>query len=159
MAQKKFTALPAADPVDGSEIAAIVQAGVSKRITLQEIADFGGGSVQIVDVDTSPATFAFDFELSEDRIFNCTPAFGGVTKEINLENFANAKRFTFMFELSGGAVLDFTAIGSGFMMNDVRWNLGPDLWIEPGDGKFLGKATYDGTDWWVEISGGPYVKT
>lgn len=33
MAQKKFTQLPTADPLDGTEIYAIVQGGVSKKVT------------------------------------------------------------------------------------------------------------------------------
>lgn len=44
MARKKFTQLPAADtPLSGDEIIAIVQDGVSKQATTQDIADLGGG--------------------------------------------------------------------------------------------------------------------
>jgi hypothetical protein len=160
MAQKKFTALPAAGALDGTEIVAVVQGGVSKKTTAQAVADLGtGGTLTLVDVDTSPGTFNFDFEDNVERIFNCTPAFGGGSKMINLSNHLNALSFKFIIEISGGTGLQFTAIGSGIRMDDVRWNLSPDIWIEPSDGKFLGEATYDGTDWFIKISGGPYVKT
>lgn len=115
--------------------------------------------LDLVTVDTTPGTLEFDFELKQQRIFKCSPAFGGTSKVINLSNFTNALKFTFIFELSGGAGITFVSIGSGIRMDDARWSLGPDIWIEPGDGKFLGEATYDGTDWFIKISQGPYVKT
>lgn len=43
MARKKFTQLPAADTLTGSEIIAVVQDGVSKQSTTQDVADLGGG--------------------------------------------------------------------------------------------------------------------
>jgi len=46
---KKYSQLPAAGTPDGSEITAIVQGGVSKQITLQEIADLGGGGGGTID--------------------------------------------------------------------------------------------------------------
>ena len=156
MAQKKFTQLPAASSLDGTEILAAVQGGSSARSTAQDVAN---RALTFLEVDTTPATFEFDFESTVNRVFNCTPSFGGGSKTINLSNFSNAKAFSFIMEISGGTSLGFTAIGSGFRMDDVRWSLGPDLWIEPGDGIFLGEAVYNGTDWLVKISGGPYVKT
>lgn len=156
MAQKKFTQLPAAGTLDGTEIAAVVKSGVSSQTTTGSIANIG--SVDILDVDTSPGTFEFDFEEKKERIFSCNPAFTGA-KSINLLNFVNAVSFKFIIEISGGAALTFVSVGSGIRMDDIRWNLSPDIWIEPSDGKFLGEATYDGTDWFIKISGGPYVKT
>lgn len=158
MAQKKFTGLPAAATLTGTEIAAVVQGGVSSKTTTQDIANLSSGGLDLVTVDTSPGTFEFDFQLKQQRVFNCAPVFTGV-KSINLSNFANAVSFQFILEISGGAALTFVSVGSGIRMDDVRWNLSPDIWIEPGDGKFLGEATYDGTDWYIKISGGPYVKT
>lgn len=48
MARKKFTELPAADALTGSEIVAVVQDGASKQSTVQDIANLapGGGSGQ-----------------------------------------------------------------------------------------------------------------
>jgi hypothetical protein len=157
MAQKKFTQLPAASALDGTEILAAVQGGVSVRTTTQDAANLS--ALTSLTVDTAPGTFDFNFELKTERIFVCEPSFTGF-KTINLSNFANARAFRFIIDIStGGAILSFTSIGSGIRMDDVRWSLSPDIWFEPGEGKFLGEATYDGTDWFVKISGGPYTKT
>lgn len=43
MAKKKFTQLPAAGALTGTEIVAVVQSGVSKQTTAQAIANLGGG--------------------------------------------------------------------------------------------------------------------
>jgi len=133
MAQKKFTQLPASAALDGTEILAAVQGGASTQSTAQAVAN---RALTFLEVDTEPGTFEFNFESTVNRVFNCTPAFSGA-KTINLSNFSNAKAFSFIMEITGGAIIGFTAIGSGFRMDDVRWSLGPDVWIEPGDGKFL----------------------
>jgi hypothetical protein len=46
MARKKFTQLPVAGTLAGDEIVAIVQDGVSKQSTAQDIADLGSGGVE-----------------------------------------------------------------------------------------------------------------
>ena len=157
MANKKISELSTAGTLTGPELVEVVQGGVNVKTTAQDIADLSG--LSSLDVDTSPATLEFNFNSKVERIFICTPAFGGGLKTINLSNFSNAKKFSFIIDSTGDLILRFVAVGFGFRMDDVRWELGPDQLIEYGAGKFLGEATFDGADWFVKISGGPYVKT
>lgn len=46
MAKKKFTQLPIASTLDGSEIVALVQDGTSKQSTVQEISGLSGVSLK-----------------------------------------------------------------------------------------------------------------
>lgn len=45
MANKKISELPVGNAPDGSELLEVVQAGINKKLTAQQIADLGGGGV------------------------------------------------------------------------------------------------------------------
>jgi hypothetical protein len=61
MAKKKFTELPAATtPLAGTEIIAIVQGGVSKQTTVDDLPAGGGGSQNLDDVLTEGADLTTD---------------------------------------------------------------------------------------------------
>lgn len=71
MARKKFTQLPAADALGGSEIVAIVQDGVSKRTTVSAIATGGASSFLEWDFGTS-GTNPGDYPTDESKIYITT---------------------------------------------------------------------------------------
>jgi hypothetical protein len=52
MADKKISEMTDAAPATGAEMIEVVQGGVNKRLTTQQIADLGGGAVDSVNGDT-----------------------------------------------------------------------------------------------------------
>lgn len=152
MAQKKYTELSASTTEDGTEIIAYVQGGASVRGTLQKIANLSGGVLSVV---TTAGTITLNFNSRPTRNFVGATSFS-TPKTISHSNDGNAVRYEFTFEITDPAAkLTFPA---AYIMSDVRWEaVNPQEW-EPADiGKYKATATYDGTNWWLEISSAPYV--
>lgn len=148
MPQKKFTQLDPGTSPTGAEITAHVQGGVSVRSTvlLDTLSDRS-------TVDTSPATLDFNFSFKQHRIFACPTSFSS-PKTISLSNASNALTFKFSFLIASGAAL---TIPEGFLMDDVRYASGPNIWVPDGEGKFTGEAFYDGTNWFLKISASNFI--
>lgn len=71
MAKKKFTQLPVADALDGSEILAIVQDGVSKQTTANQLSSGGFSAFGEWDFATSGPSPG-DFPTDQTRIYVIT---------------------------------------------------------------------------------------
>lgn len=150
MAQKKYTELGAASTEDGTEIIAYVQGGTSVQGTLQRIANLSGGVLSVV---TTAGTITLNFANKIQRNFAGATSFA-TPKTVARSNDTNAVRFEFTFEITNvAAVLTFT----GYKMSDVRWDATSDEWEPAETGKYKAIATYDGTDWLLDISPSPYV--
>lgn len=83
MAKKKFTELPAADTLSGTEIIAIVQEGESRRTTVSAVAT--GGAVTFLEWDfatsgVSPGDFPTDqtkiYVATDDSVYPAGTWFG-----------------------------------------------------------------------------------
>lgn len=160
MGRKKFTELPAADALTGVEIVAVVQDGVSKQTTAQDIADLapggGGGGVDSVAPSTAGGTITLNFQTSVDRIFVGDASFA-TPKTIALSNDAGALRLSFVFQITNvAAVLTFPA---SFKMTEdgVRWNASTNEWTPDGIGLFEAYAIFDGASWLMRISPSAYT--
>jgi len=66
MANKKITELPTASTPDGNELVEVVQGGVNKKVTTQDIADLGGGTQDLQQVLTAGATLTGDNVINTD---------------------------------------------------------------------------------------------
>lgn len=152
MAQKKYTQLPSSSTEDGSEIIAYVQNGVSVQGTLQKIAKLYGGIISVV---TTGATITLAFDNKSNPNFIGATSFA-TAKAIAHSNDTNGVQYVFIFNVTNvAAKLTFPA---GYIMSDVRWEaVNPQEWEPAEIGKYKATATYDGTNWWLEISAAPYV--
>lgn len=152
MAQKKYTQLVAASTEDGTEIIAYVQGGTSVQGTLQRIANLSDGVLSVV---TTAGTITLNFANKIRRNFAGATSFA-TPKTIAHSNDSNAVKYSFHFNITDvAAKLTFPA---AYIMSDARWEAAnPQEW-EPADiGKYKATATYDGTNWWLEISPSPYI--
>ena len=71
MARKKFTELPAADTLSGTEIIAIVQEGESRRTTVSAVAT--GGAVSFLEWDFATSGVSpGDYPTDETKIYITT---------------------------------------------------------------------------------------
>lgn len=168
----KYTDLPAAGPLDGSEILAIVQGGNSKQTTTQDIADLGpggpGGSVESVTGDfidnTDPAnpvmlrevnfvtvataggTLDLDFGGSVSTIFYLDASFA-TAKAVTISNDSYASRFEFLIDITNvAATLDFGA-GTTFESDDPRFDEATQLLTFKSIGAYTIHGTFDGLHW------------
>jgi hypothetical protein len=108
-----------------------------------------------VSADTSGATITLNFSNNAAPTFFGSASFA-TAKAIAHSNDANGAKYSFHFQITDpDAKLTFPA---AYIMSDVRWEaVNPQEW-EPADiGKYKATATYDGTNWWLEISASPYV--
>lgn len=104
-------------------------------------------------VDTTGATITLNFSNNASAIFRGSASFA-TAKAVARSNDTNAVRFEFAFEITDvAAILTFT----GYKMSDVRWNATIDQWEPAETGKYKSVATYDGTDWLLDISPSPYI--
>jgi hypothetical protein len=108
-----------------------------------------------VSTDTTGATITLNFANNPVRNFFGSASFA-TAKAIAHSNAGNAVKYDFMFEITNtNAKLTFPA---GYIMSDVRWEqTNPQEWEPAETGKYKATATYDGTNWWLEISASPYV--
>lgn len=103
-------------------------------------------------ISTAGSTITFDFDSRRDRIFYGSASFS-TTKTIALSNSTNAVRLCFIFQITDvAAVLTFP---SSFLMSDPRWNDSTYEWTAVEAGKYKAEAKYDGTNWYIDITG-PY---
>lgn len=99
----RYTDLPAAAALDGSEILAVVQSGDSVQTTAQAIADLGGGSgasVNVQLVDTSTASFNLDLDSSAISILSSSDALTADTTATRT-NTTNSALVYWQFEATG----------------------------------------------------------
>jgi hypothetical protein len=180
MAKKKFTELPAATtPLDGTEIIAIVQGGVSKKTTVDDLPAGGGGTVdsivagQNVSVDdTDPANPIVSVSLAMGSITVSTSASSTITlpfsnniivafignlpidepKLIEITNVTAVHlQLIFFFEISDvAAVLEWE---TNVKMADVRWNSVSKEWTPDGEGlyKAVGHYNVEDDEWLIDI--------
>lgn len=105
-------------------------------------------------IDTSGGTLTVNFASKAERLFYGSASFASA-KAVALSNATNAKRFEFGFQVTNlAAKLTFP---SGFLMNDVNWEVSnPQEWEPPYLGKYIIKASLINADWFMTIDG-PYV--
>lgn len=108
-----------------------------------------------VSVDTTAATITLNFSNNGEATFYGSASFA-TAKAIAHSNAGNAAKYNFTFEITDvAAKLTFPA---SYIMSDVRWEgSNPQEWEPAEIGKYKATATYDGTNWWLEISPNPYV--
>lgn len=149
--------LSPASALDGSEIVGLSQGGSPRRVTTQDIANLGssGSVIGSSSLTTTGGTITMNFSDNIIMVFNGQTSFAAA-KLIAHSNDSNAMKYDFMFEITNvAAKLTFPA---GYIMSDVRWEqTNPQEWEPAETGKYKATATYDGTNWWLEISAAPYV--
>ena len=91
---------------------------------------------------------------SDDLVFYNAAAIGGA-RTWSLTNSSNAKKFTFLFEISGGLYVQ--TMPASFIMSDVRWDDGAKTWTPIEQGKYKAVGLFDGTNWFLEISPSTYL--
>lgn len=108
-----------------------------------------------ISADTSGGTITLNFNNNGTPTFFGSASFA-TPKTIAHSNDGNGVKYDFMFQITNiDAKLTFPA---GYIMSDVRWEaLNPQEWEPAETGKYKATATYDGTNWWLEISASPYV--
>lgn len=108
-----------------------------------------------VSVSTAGATITLNFSNNGIATFFGSASFA-TAKAIAHSNDSNAVKYDFTFNITNtNAKLTFPA---GYIMSDVRWEqTNPQEWEPAETGKYKATATYDGTNWWLEISPSPYV--
>src|SRR5690349_15381172 len=107
MAQKKFTELVAATALDGSEVAAIVQGGVSKKATAQDIADLASGLQSIV----AGANITVDDTDPENPIISSSGGGGSQNLQSVLDEGSTATLDTNIeINLENGAIKSVTSV-------------------------------------------------
>lgn len=108
-----------------------------------------------ISVDTSGATITLNFNNNGTATFFGSASFA-TAKAIAHSNDSNAVKYDFTFQITDvAAKLTFPA---GYIMSDIRWEAAnPQEWEPAETGKYKATATYDGTNWWLEISASPYV--
>lgn len=104
-------------------------------------------------VDTSLGTIFLPFSGTRDRIFYGSSSFSS-SKFISLSSSSNAKRLTFIFQITDtAAILTFP---SSFRMSDAMWGAnGAYTWQGLDVGTYKAKAEFDGTLWYLDMFG-PY---
>lgn len=112
----------------------------------------GGSSLTEVTVDESGSPVTLNMNGNQEQLFVGTPAISAPVT-IQMTNVTSALRFTYFFNLSGLSAL---TLPSNFILNDARWNNGTKVWTPLDTGNYKMVGTYDGTNWWVEITGGTY---
>lgn len=75
-------------------------------------------------------------------------------KTVAFSNDTNAMEFSFLFQIDAGFYLEWP---STVIMNDVRWDTSTQRWTALESGKYRGKADFDGTNWFLEISQSIFV--
>lgn len=108
-----------------------------------------------ISVSTSSGTITLNFNNNGTATFFGSASFA-TAKAIAHSNDSNAVKYDFTFQITDvAAKLTFPA---GYVMSDVRWEqTNPQEWEPAETGKYKATATYDGTNWWLEISPNPYV--
>lgn len=108
-----------------------------------------------LSVVTTAGSITLNFGNKRGRGFFGATSFA-TPKTIAHSNDTNAVRYAFHFQITDPAAkLTFPA---GYIMSDVRWEAAnPQEWEPAEIGKYKATATYDGTNWWLEISPAPYV--
>lgn len=143
---KKISELPVASALTGSEAMEVVQGGINKQTTSQDLANIsGGGPFDQVSVDVSGGTITLDIDSFIQRMFEGNASFG-TPKTIALSNDTNALVINFKFNLSNvAAVLTFP---SEFRMQTVeaRWSAGANTFTPTATGVHEGSATYSTED-------------
>jgi len=103
----------------------------------------------VLSVSTSGGTITLNFDSTTERVFVGNATFAG-PKTIALSNSSYAAILEFVFAITNvAAVLTFP---STFIMNDVRWDAGAKTWTPDDTGTFKAKATWNGTNWLLDIS-------
>lgn len=115
----------------------------------------GEGRSGVSSVSTAGGTITLDFLSAYKMSFIGSASFS-TPKTIAHSNAGNAAEYDFMFEITNvAAKLTFPA---AYIMSDARWEgSNPQEWEPTEVGKYKATATYDGINWWLEISAAPYV--
>lgn len=150
MANRKISELPASGALTGAELVELVQGGINKQTTTQDIADLGGGGVTSVVPDASEtvkgiieiATQA-EANTGTDDVRAVTPlklanekgASGGIVGmsgfSIAFKNLANT--FTSLFQNAATAVRTYTFPDRSMTVAGTDDFIGvEDIWVDAG---------------------------
>lgn len=106
---KRITELTTASTPTGAELFEIVQGGVNKKATLNNIVDLVPQDFVQAIVDTTGDTITLDLDSALDGSFSGSAAFAA-PREVVLTNFSRAAKWDFNFEVSDVSVpIDFGA--------------------------------------------------
>jgi len=158
MAKKKFTQLPVADALTGEEIIALVQGGASKQTTVQEVVNLAVGinEVGFTDLGTGSGTLDLNFGDAYIGFFRGQTSFA-TAKNVTTSVDSNAFQFHFSFQISNvAATLTFPSGYTGDS-SDPRWDSTNRRWTADSIGKYKVVGTFDGAEWKVEFSTGPFL--
>jgi hypothetical protein len=146
---------------------------ITGQMTIDVDADSGAGtyavwSVNLVGIpssavsligssipSTAGGTVTLDFNGKIIVIFTGSAVFGGA-KIIAYSNDSLALKFDFMFQI--GNVSHALTFPSNTRMNDIRFNSITKIWASIAEiGFFKAHGTFDGTNWWIDISTANYT--
>lgn len=158
MAKKKFTQLTVADALTGDEILAVVQSETSKQTTIQDVVALvtGINEVGFTDLGTGSGTLDLNFGDAWIGFFRGQTSFG-TAKNVTISSASNAFQFHFSFEISNVAATLTFPVGYTGDFSDPRWDTDNRRWTADSIGKYKVVGTYDGAEWKVEFSTGPFV--
>lgn len=157
MANAKITDLPTASTPSGTELIEVVQSGVNKKTTLQDVANLAAiPAAYVIDqasADTSGGTITLNMNSQKQRSFVGSASFAG-PKTLALSNATVALFFNFIFNVTNTAAV--ITMPSDFLMSSGDFD-GAD-WTPPDTGKFEIGGAFDDTnnEWYVKVSG-PFI--
>jgi hypothetical protein len=156
MANKKISELPSASAPTGVELLEVVQGGINKQSTSQDIANLGLPPVYTIDqVTTSVAggtiTLDMNSQIQRSHVGSATFA---TAKAIALSNTTNSMFFNFFFEVTNVAAV--LTVPSDWLMSTDDFD-GTD-WTPPATGKYEIGGSFDDLNnvWYVKLAG-PFV--
>lgn len=152
MANKKISALPTASALDGSELSEIVQGGVNKKVTTQEIADLAiaGGATDYSRhaVAISGSTLTLDMDNQAKRNFDLT-ATRSSAFTIAFSNATNMVESVLTLRLTGSIAITMpsTVEMQQYETTNSRWNTSTQILTLVGTTatRFMISFYFDGT--------------
>lgn len=102
---------------------------------------------------TTGGTITLDCNSQKKRVHLGSATFA-TPKTIALSNTTNARQFFFLFQITNVAAV--LTMPSDFLLNDPNWDESANTWTPTDVGRYILAGYFDGTNWWVNISGAPY---
>jgi hypothetical protein len=108
----------------------------------------------LVQFDATLANIALDFSGNSEVTFVASVPIGA-NKTWQLVNNGSANKLYVLFTIAGAAPETYAQVfPANFKMNNPNWDKIAKTWTTYQAGDFKATATYDGTNWWMDIEGG-----
>jgi hypothetical protein len=108
-------------------------------------------SISVVQFDATQANLNLDFGGKSEVIFTASAPVNG-NRSWQLVNNASASRMTIFFTIAVPGNYS-QVFPSNFKMNNPEWDKTTKAWTAYQAGDYIATATYDGSSWWMDISG------